>query len=71
MLGVGSKVKIVMWTKAPLSWGPRHPCKTHTRGVELAWQLHLFLEMCMWKEMGSDIEVRVLTLEVKYPLGSE
>lgn len=24
-LGVGSRVKIVMWTEAPLSWGLQHP----------------------------------------------
>lgn len=37
------------------------PCQTYTRRVGLAWQLGIFSEMGMGKELGLDINVRVLT----------
>lgn len=69
VLGVGDRVKIVMWSKASTYHGACSiPCKTYTRSVGLAWQLDVFSEMCLGRELGLDTEVRVLTLAFKYLL---
>lgn len=60
VLGVGNRVKIVMWTKGPrqesLPGLAASPVRL-TPNVGLAWQLSLFSEMCMGKELGSEVEV--------------
>lgn len=71
VLRVENRVKILMWTKASVTGPAASRVTLNTRGVGLAGQQHLFSEMCMGKELGSNIEVRVLTVEFKYLLGSE
>lgn len=72
MLGEGNRVQIAMWSKAWVFLGACSiPCKTYTRRAGLAWQLDALSEMCMGKQLGLDIKVRVLSLTFKYLFGCE
>lgn len=72
MLGEGNRVQIVMWSKAWIFLGASAPPVRLTPEEEgLAWQLDALSEMCMGKQLGLDIKVRVLSLTFKYLLGCE
>lgn len=63
---VVDRVKVVMWSKGPRQisiTGPiASPVKLNTRDMGLDWQLDLFSETCMGKELRLDIKVPSLTL---------